>query len=54
MSLLEIKKLEIEFLETLLYFTIGLCVGGGKPKLIGAKIAIHDNDMLLFGVIGGF
>ncbi len=52
-SLLEIKKLEIEFLETFLYCTIAHCVGGGKPKLIGTKIALRDNDMLLFGVIGG-
>jgi hypothetical protein len=52
MSLLEINNLEIEFLETLLYFTIGLCVGGGKPKLTCTKIAISDNGMFLFGVIG--
>ncbi len=39
-SLLEINNLEIEFLETLLYFTIGLCVGGGKPKLTCTKIVV--------------
>jgi hypothetical protein len=39
-SLLEINNLEIEFLEILLYFTIGLCVGGGKPKLTSTKLQL--------------
>jgi len=52
-SLLKINNLEIEFLETILYFTIGLWVGGGKLKLTCIKIATCDNGMLLFGVIGG-
>jgi hypothetical protein len=52
-SLLEINNLENQFLEILLYFTIGFCVGDGKPKLTSTKIAISDNGMPLFGVTRG-